>query len=85
MNTYNLTYLIAKWYLIIAGINWMIAWLVVSIEWKHYIEQINTLPVNNTFVRFVIFLLVPVVYGLGWVFFIPGVLCTAIVNYKNSK
>lgn len=85
MNIYNLMYLIAKWYFIIAGINWLIAWIMISLEWKHYLDNINTIPVNNTVVKFIIFLLVPVVYGLGWVFFIPGILYAAVENYKKMK
>lgn len=84
MNTYNLMYLIAKYYFIIAGINWLIAWIVILFGWKHYIEQINTIPVNNTFVKFIIAMLVPVVYGVGWIFFIPEVICSAWSNYKNK-
>ena len=77
-------YEIAWWYLVVAGINFMIAWLVVCLEWHHYLEQINNVPVNNTFVKFVIAMLVPVIYGLGWLFFIPGVLCTAWANYRRK-
>ena len=74
MNTYNLMYLISKWYLIIAGINWVIALLVISLTLQHYLEQIGASTINNTFVKFMVVMLVPVVYGLGWIFFVPGLI-----------
>ena len=47
MQTYNMLYQISYWYFIIAGVNWLIAWLVISLGWQHYLEQVNSIPVNN--------------------------------------
>ena len=83
MNTYNLMYLISKWYLIIAGINWMIALLVISLTLQHYLEQIGAISLNNTIVKFVVAMLVPVIYGLGLIFFLPRIIHTAF--FKKGK
>lgn len=83
MNTYNLMYLISKWYLIIAGINWAIALLVIFLTLQHFLEDIGSLAINNTFVKFVVAMLVSVIYGLGWIFFVPRVLYTAF--FKKGK
>ena len=83
MNTYNLMYLISKWYLIIAGINWAIALLVISLTLQHYLEQIGASTINNTFVKFIVAMFVSVIYGLGWIFFVPRVLYTAF--FKKGK
>ncbi|MBE6371282.1 MAG: hypothetical protein E7055_04345 [Lentisphaerae bacterium] len=80
MNTYNLMYLISKWYLIIAGINWVIALLVISLTLQHYLEQIGASTINNTFVKFVVAMIVPVIYGLGWIFFVPRAIHSAFFN-----
>lgn len=80
MQTYNMLYQISYWYFIIAGVNWLIAWLVISLGWQHYLEQVNSIPVNNTVVKFIVAMLVPIVYGLGWIFFVPGVIYTAFFN-----
>ena len=76
MNTYNLMYLIAKWYLIIAGINWLIAFLMIYLTLNKYIEKIGC-SFENNIVKVLVALIVPVIYGLGWIFFVPKVLCTA--------
>ena len=83
MNTYNLMYLISKWYLIIAGINWAIALLVIFLTLQHFLEDIGSLAINNSFVKFVVAMLVSVIYGLGWIFFVPRVLYTAF--FKKGK
>ena len=74
MNTYNLMYLISKWYLIIAGIHWVIASLVIFSSLQLYLEQIGAITVRNTIVKFMVVMLAPVVYGLGWIFFVPGLI-----------
>ena len=83
MQTYNMLYQISKWFFIIAGFNFLAALIVISCGWKHYLEDINTISVDNTFVKFIVALLVPVIYGLGWVFFVPGVIRTAF--FKKGK
>ena len=71
MNTYNLMYLISKWYLIIAGINWVIVSLVIFSSLQQYLEQTGAISLSNTFVKFMVGMLAPVVCGLGWIFFVP--------------
>lgn len=80
MNTYNLMYLISKWYLIIAGINWVIVSLVIFSSLQQYLEQIGAISLNSTFVKFVVAMIVPVIYGLGWIFFVPRVIHSAFFN-----
>jgi len=61
-------------YLVIAGINWLVAGGVMLLERKHYRQQ---LAQYGEVVGVIIAILAPIVYGLGWIFFVPVVLVSA--------
>ncbi len=61
-------------YLVIAGINWLVAGGVMLLERKHYRQQLSQ---YGEVVGVIIAILAPVIYGLGWIFFVPFVLVTA--------
>ena len=61
-------------YLVIAGINWLVAGGVMLLERKHYRQQ---LAQYGQVVGVIIAILTPIIYGLCWIFFVPFVLVTA--------
>ena len=61
-------------YLVIAGINWLVGVTVMLIERKHYRQL---LAQYGEVLSVIIALLAPIIYGLGWIFFVPVVLVTA--------
>ena len=61
-------------YLVIAGINWLVAGGVMLLERKHYRQQFSQ---YGDGLSVIIAFLTPIIYGLGWIFFVPGVLATA--------
>ena len=61
-------------YLVIAGINWLVAGGVMLLERKHYRQQ---LAQYGDGLSVIIAILTPIIYGLGWIFFVPFVLATA--------
>ena len=50
----------------------MIASLVIFLSLQQYLEQIGAIASSNAFVKFMVVMLVPVVYGLGWIFLRAG-------------
>ncbi|MBR4317087.1 MAG: hypothetical protein IKP65_09060 [Alphaproteobacteria bacterium] len=80
MQIYNMLYQISYWYFIIAGVNWFLALIVIYFSLNHYLNQVGSIPVNNTFVKFLVAMIVPVIYGLGWIFFVPKVIYAAFFN-----
>ena len=61
-------------YLVIAGINWLVAGSVMLLERKHYRQQ---LAQYGSVLSVVFAILTPIIYGLGWILFIPSVLVSA--------
>ena len=61
-------------YLVIAGINWLAGVIVMLLERKHYRQ---TLSQYSEVTGAIIAFLAPIIYGLGWIFFVPFVLTAA--------
>ena len=69
---YNFLYYFSLVYLAIAALCCLAAWIVIFCDLKHFFkDQLNTLPVQNPVVRFIIAILAPTIFGLGWIFFVP--------------
>ena len=73
---YIFLYYFSLVYLVIAGINWLVAGSVMLMERKHYSQQLAEYRFSSSLSVFIA-LLTPIIYGLGWIFFIPSVLVSA--------
>ena len=71
---YIFLYYFSLVYLVIAGINFLVAGGVMLLERKHYRQQ---LAQYGEVVGVIIAILTPIIYGLGWIFFVPSVLVSA--------
>ena len=72
---YIFLYYFSLVYLMIAGINFLVAGSVILLERKHYRQQLSQCGGEGLSV--IIAFLTPIIYGLGWIFFVPSVLATA--------
>lgn len=75
-NLYVFLYYFSLVYLVIAGINWLVAGSVMLMERKHYSQQLAEYRFSSSLSVFIA-LLTPIIYGLGWIFFVPSVLVSA--------
>ena len=68
---YKFLYYFSLVYLAIAAVCCLAAWIVVFCDLKHFKEQLNNIQIQNQAVKFIIALLTPTIFGLGWIFFVP--------------
>ena len=78
-NTYHFLYCCSLAYFAIGGIFTLVGVAVMLYEKQHYMEQLGKVEGNNV-VRFIVALLTPVIFGLGWIFFLPSV----VYNLRNK-
>ena len=68
---YNFLYYFAIVYLVITAICCLVAGIVIFWDIKRYTDQLNNIPVQFPAVKFIVAILVPVIFGLGWIFIVP--------------